>query len=153
MSKKSIALLFLLIISPIIVYFLWPTDEARIRKLVKEGARAVEEEDIDTVMSKVSFGYRDDSGLNYMLLKKTLQREFNALSDIEVEYEALKIEVKEDKATARMEVRVIASMGEERGYIFGDLKEPMHIRLDLEKSPVKKWLVIGSGGQGSPFFE
>ena len=42
MSKKSAILTFLLIISPVLIYFLWPSDESRIKKLVKEGATAVE---------------------------------------------------------------------------------------------------------------
>ena len=70
MSKKSIILIFILILSPIIIYFLWPSDESRIKKLIKEGAAAVEKEEIDNVMSKVSFNYQDDRGMTYILIKK-----------------------------------------------------------------------------------
>ena len=70
MSKKSAILTFLLIISPVLIYFLWPSDESRIKKLVKEGATAVEKEEIDNVMAKVSFNYQDEKGFNYILIKK-----------------------------------------------------------------------------------
>ena len=70
MSKKSIILIFILILSPVLIYFLWPSDESRIKKLIKEGVAAVEKEEVDNVMSKVSFNYQDDRGMTYILIKK-----------------------------------------------------------------------------------
>jgi hypothetical protein len=63
MSKKTVMSLAVLILSPLIIYFLWPSDESRIKKLFREGAKAIELEKIDDVMSKVSFNYTDDHGL------------------------------------------------------------------------------------------
>ncbi len=145
MSKKSIILLFLLILAPIIIYLLWPTDESRIKKLVKEGAQAVEKEEIDKVMSKVSFSYQDEHGLTYMFIKKILTEQFKAMSDIKIEYENLKIEVKENAATASFDLRVIATSGNQTGYIIGDIKTPAHIKLTLEKERAK-WLVTKTEG-------
>lgn len=144
MSRKSIALVFFLIASPALVYLLWPSDEARIRKLVRKGALAVEKEDLEAVMSLVSFAYQDEHGLGYMLLKEVLKRHFGMYSDIEVEYEGLMVEVEGGRAEAEMRVRVLASEGGMRGYIFGDLKEPLRLGLELEKSPAKKWLVTSA---------
>jgi hypothetical protein len=147
MSRKSTAALFLLIISPIIIYLVWPSDEARIKKLVKETSAAVEKEDVAGVMSAISFNYRDKYGMSYLLLKKAFEREFRVLSDIEVEYEDLRIEVEDKRATASMDVRVIASISVGRGYVYGDLKEPLRLKLDLEKEGgMKKWKVTGATG-------
>ena len=63
MSRKTIVSLGLLILSPVIVYLLWPSDEAKIKKLFRDGAKAREQEKIDDVMSKVSFNYTDGRGL------------------------------------------------------------------------------------------
>jgi hypothetical protein len=93
LSKKYIALLFLLIIAPVILYLLWPSDESRIKKLFKEGSRAIEKEDLDGVMSKVSFNYRDESGLTYLYMKESIKSVFKQMSDIKVEYENLNIKV------------------------------------------------------------
>lgn len=152
MSRKSLALLIALIVAPAVFYLLWPTDEARIRKLIKEGASAVENEDLEKVMSKVSFGYRDEYGLSYMLLKETLKRHFEMYSDIEVQYEAPRIEVKGEAASASLDVRVIASEGGMRGYVFGDLDRPMSVGLGLEKDPAGRWLV-GSATLSEPPIE
>ncbi len=148
MSKKSIALLFLLIITPIIFYFLWPSDESRIKKLFKEGSRAIEKEDLDGVMSKVSFTYRDESGLTYLYMKQLMKSVFQHMNDIKVEYENLKINVNNKTATVEMDIRVIATIGNETGYIFGDLPKPVHLKVTLEKERTK-WLVAKT--EGLPF--
>ena len=145
MSKKSIILIFILILSPVLIYFLWPSDESRIKKLIKEGAAAVEKEEIDNVMSKVSFNYQDDRGMTYILIKKILTEQFKSLSGIKIEYENLKIEVKEKLANAEFDLRVIATIGNQTGYIIGDLKTPARIKLFLEKERVS-WLVTKTEG-------
>jgi len=145
MSRKSIIFLFLLILAPVIIYFLWPSDESRIKKLIKEGAQAIEKKEVDNVMSKVSFTYQDDYGLSYALLKKVLEDQFRVMSDIKVEDENLKIDVKENSASAELDVRVIATMGNQTGYIIGDIKKPEHLKFTLEKERVK-WLVTKTEG-------
>ena len=148
MSKKSLAFLFLLILTPIILYLLWPSDESRIKKLFKEGSSAIEKEDLDTVMSKVSFNYSDEYGLTYLYLKESMKSVFKQMSDIKVEYENLEIKVNDKVATADMDVRIIATIGNDTGYIFGDLPKPIHLKFTLEKERTK-WLVTKT--EGLPF--
>lgn len=145
MSKKSVILIFLLIISSALIYFLWPSDESRIKKLIKEGAAAVEKEEVDNVMSKVSFNYQDNHGFTYILLKRVFEEQFKRMSGIKVEYENLKIEVKDKSASASFDLRVIATIGNQTGYIIGDLKTPARIKLFLEKERVS-WLVTKAEG-------
>ena len=145
MRKKGTASLLLFSVSILAAYLLWPSDESRIRKLFKEGARAVESGDLEGVMAKVSFNYRDEYGMTYLSLKEMLKREFQGLSDISIEYGDLKIQVREDAATAEMDVRVIATSGNETGYIAGDIKTPLHLRFTLGKERTK-WQIIGTEG-------
>lgn len=140
MSKKSIALYLLLILIPIIIYLLWPSDENRIRKLFKEGSQAIEREDLNGVMSKVSFNYRDEYGLTYLYIKESMKSTFQQMSNIKIEYENLKIRVDNKNATAELDVMILATIGNETGYIFGDLAKPTHLRFLLEKERTK-WLV------------
>lgn len=148
MSKKTIALLFLFILTPIILYLLWPSDESRIKKLFNEGSRAIEKEDLDAVMSKVSFNYSDEYGLTYLYLKESMKSVFKQMSDIKIEYENLNIKVNEKTATADMDVRIIATIGNDTGYIFGDLPKPVLLKFTLEKERTK-WLVTKT--EGLPF--
>ncbi len=148
MSKKSIALLFVLIVSPMIIYVLWPTEEARIKKLVRQAAHAIETEDIEEVMSKVSFNYQDEYGLSYLLVKKGLEQHFQRYSSLDVDYENLKIEIAEgsEESTASMDLRVVASAGQQMGYVLGG-DGPARFELRLKKEgPLKKWQVVEASG-------
>jgi hypothetical protein len=144
MSKKSIAVLILLIISPIVIYLLWPTEEGRIRKLIKNGAKAVEAKKVDDVMSKISYTYTDQYAINYLVIKEALQREFQRINTISIEYDITEVEVKkkgeEKTASAKVDVRVIITAGKEAGYVVGDAAKPAHLRLSLEKGPTG-WLI------------
>lgn len=145
MSKKNIALLFFIIIIPLILYLLWPSDEKRIKKLFREGSEAIEKEHIDDVMSKVSYNYRDEYGLTYLLIKENIKSSFQRMKDIKIEYENTTIEVNDGKATAEMDVRIIATIGNETGYVLGDLPNPAHLVFSLEKEKTK-WLIIKTQG-------
>jgi hypothetical protein len=148
MSKKTIALLFILIVTPLIIYLLWPSDESRIKNLFKEGSQAIEKEDLETVMSKVSFNYRDEYGFTYLYLKELMKTLFKQRDDIKIEYENIEINVNDKTATADMDVLILAKMGNNTGYILGDLSEPAHLTFTLEKERTK-WLVIKT--EGLPF--
>ena len=145
MSRKTIISLALLILSPIIIYFLWPSDESRIKKLFREGATAIEQEKIDDVMSKVSFNYTDQQGLAYITIKGGLSRIFRRMSGIKIGYEIKNISIKGAAATAELELRVIASYGKGTGYVVGDAAAPAHMKFFLEKERTS-WLVNSTEG-------
>ncbi|MEK6673154.1 MAG: hypothetical protein AABY42_06715 [Nitrospirota bacterium] len=146
MTVKKLHIFLLLLTAVIITAFLlWPSDESRIKKLFKEGSSAVEAEDIEKVLSKVAFSYHDDNGMTYLYIKDALKRQFDALADIDVEHEKLRITVSEKTAFAEMDVRVIATLGSETGYIIGDIKKPLHLKFTLEKERTK-WLIVKSEG-------
>jgi hypothetical protein len=148
MSRKTIIIIFILFLSPVIIYFLWPSDERRIRKLFSEGSQAIEKEDIDAVMSKVSYNYTDEYGFNYLYIKESLKRVFQQMDDIKIEYENLDITVSDRTAKAEMDLRVVATIGTETGYILGDLPNPGRLIFTLEKERTK-WMVTKT--EGMPF--
>ena len=148
MSKKTIIFLFILILAPVIIYLLWPSDEARIKKMLKEGMSAVEQEDLENVMSKISFNYRDEYGLTYIYIKEYMKNIFRQMDEINVEYENLQIKVYENTASVAMDVRVVAQIGTDTGYVFGDYPNPEQLTLTLQKERTK-WYVIKT--EGLPF--
>lgn len=145
MSRKTTICLVILIISPVIIYFLWPSDESRIRKLFREGAKAVEQEKIDEVLAKVSFNYTDEHGLSYLFIKEGITKLFQNMDNIKVEYEITRIEVKEKAAIAELNLRVLATRGNDTGYIAGDLSKPFPMKFFLEKERTT-WLVTKTEG-------
>lgn len=153
MGRKSYILLLLIVVLPVAAYLLIPSDEARIKKLIRTSAEAAETEDLDKLMSAVDYNYTDNHGLSYIYLKKILEQEFVRVSGIDVEYENLVVRVEGEKARADMDLRVIASIGEERGYYLGDLKNPLELKVELEKGPTGKWAVLRASYEtgGGPF--
>ena len=145
MSKKTVISLVILVLSPLIIYFLWPSDENRIKKVFREGAHAIEQEKIDDVMSRVSFNYTDDHGLAYITIKEGMGRVFQQMSGIKIDYEIKNITIKDKTATADLDIRVIAGDGQDTGYAVGDAAEPAHMKFFLEKERAK-WLVNRTEG-------
>ena len=113
--------------------------------MISQGAEAIEKKDIDAVMSKVSYNYRDDYGFTYLYIKESMQSVFQRLKDIKVEQENLKITIQDKIAEADMDVRIIATIGNETGYVLGDMPKPVHLKLTLEKEKTK-WLVTKTDG-------
>jgi hypothetical protein len=145
LSRKSFILLFTLFALSVILYFLWPSDESKIRKLFKEGSQAIEKEDLDAMMSKVSFNYRDENGMTYLYIKKLMKSVFRQMGDIKIEYENLEIKINDKNATADTDLRIVATVRNNTGYIMGDLAKPAHLRFILEKER-GKWLVAKTEG-------
>lgn len=145
MNRKW-AIAVLLVLGLIIAgYLLWPTDENRIRKLIGEGAKATEAADVDGIMAKISFNYRDDYGTTYLTVRELLKRELPRLSNISVEHENLRIRVSENTALAELDVRIVATSGSETGYILGDIRNPLSLKLTLDKERTK-WLIVKAEG-------
>jgi hypothetical protein len=147
-KKKSLLILHIFFALVFLTYLLWPTDESRIKKLFKEGAEAIEREDLDAVMSKVSFNYRDDYGMTFFSMKESMQSVFKRLSDIKIARENLTIKINDKTATGDLDVRIVATVENKSGYVMGDLRKPVHLRFTLEKEKLK-WLVTKT--EGLPF--
>jgi hypothetical protein len=144
-KKKSLLIFHILFALVFLTYLLWPTDESRIKKLFKEGAEAIEREDLDTVMSKVSFNYRDDYGQTFLSIKESMRSIFKQMSDIKITRENLAIKINDKTATGDLDVRIIATIGNNTGYVMGDLRKPVHLRFTLEKEKMK-WLITKTEG-------
>ncbi len=145
MNRKKIIVFGLAALSLAIIYFSWPTDESRIKKVFRDGAKAVEERKPEELMAKISFNYSDDHGLSYLLLKKNIEKILPELSNITVEYEIETLEIKGDGATAAVDVKVIATHGNDTGYFIGDAAHPEHITFLLQKERTR-WLIAGTRG-------
>ncbi|GAB4484249.1 MAG: hypothetical protein OHK006_08050 [Thermodesulfovibrionales bacterium] len=145
MSKKTLALLACLILAPLVVYFLWPSDESRIRALFREGSRAIEQEKIDDVMSKVALTYSDEYGLTYLYIREGMERVFQRLDAIQIEYEITSLAISDTTATAELDVRVIATAGSDTGYAVGEAARPVKMRFFLEKER-GSWRVAKTAG-------
>ena len=124
---------------------LYPSDEDCIRNIIAEIDAAIVDEDIDRIMEPISFNYMDNYGNSYLGLKKKLESVFRNLDIIDIERTIKNISINYTLAEFELSVRVLASMGEEKGYIFGNAVTPQAITIVLEKS-ADKWLIIRAEG-------
>ena len=144
--RRYISLFGLLFICAVAIYLFYPTDEKRIREVINNCEEAIVSEDIDELMKLLSYNYMDDYGNSYLQIKGKMQTVFRRLNEIEVERDIVKISIAEDHAEAELSVRVIASEGEDRGYIIGNAGTADRIKVFFEKSPYK-WLITKVEGQ------
>ena len=143
---KQAVVILLLIVAPVAIYFLWPSDEARIRKLISAEVSAFEAKDMEAFLSGISFSYRDDRGVSYVLIKRVMEERLKRYSDINISYSDMLIEVREDEtATAVMDLRVTARDSEEtRRYVLGGPDAPAVINLTLKKEGAGSWKIRSS---------
>ncbi len=133
------------------IWFFIPTDKSRIRKLIGSGSAAIEQEDLESVMSRVSYNYRDDYGMTYLYLKESLKRFFKRYNNINIHYSNLHIQVNGHVATAGLDVRVLVGEGKDRGYIAGNTSGALHIVFSLEKEKFR-WQIVKTEGVPTNYF-
>ncbi len=145
---KQAVVILLLIVAPVAIYFLWPSDEARIRKLISAEVSAFEAKDMEAFLSGISFSYRDDRGVSYVLIKRVMEERLKRYDDIKISYSDMLIEVREDEtATAVMDLSVTAR-GQDAdstlGYVLGGPDAPAVINLTLKKEGAGSWKIRSS---------
>ncbi len=153
--RRRYIFLLVLFLCLILIFVIYPTDEKQIKKIINAGEKAVKAEDLAGVMKHISYNYMDDHGNSYLQLKNTLQTVFKYVDDIEVEKDIIEILVEKNSAEVVLSVSVLASEGEDRGYIIGDAVRAETVKVFFEKSP-HKWLITRveglfskvHGGQG-----
>jgi hypothetical protein len=80
LGRGRIVLLLVAAFTACAVYLFFPTDESRIKKLFREGAKAFESRDLNRLMSAVSFNYRDEYGMTYLSIREFMKSELVAFS-------------------------------------------------------------------------
>lgn len=141
LSNKALLVLILAGTFMLAGYLFLSSDERRIKKLFREEIKSFEAENLDALMSGVSYNYQDEYGFNYLYLKEFFKKFFSLYSDLRVEYENLKVDISDNKARVEMSIRIIGTSGEDTGYIAGDIKTPLHFIFNLEKKRFK-WFIL-----------
>lgn len=106
----------------LIVYMLFsslfPNDRNAISKLVEKGRVAIEQEDLETLMSIIDLGYKDELGLTYLAWKNLYAQAFEKYENIRIRIIEERTSVDDDgqKATvtisARGEATLASTMGD-----------------------------------------
>ena len=145
----GIIILMIIVIAAIIVKFFLVSEKSRILKVINEGRAAVEAEDVEKSMSHVSLQYSDDYGIKYLIVKRILIDVFKEFDGFKVLLDNIEIEVKEDKAVASFDLRIIVTLHNQPGYLVGSTDSPAKIKVYFVKERLK-WQVIKVSGIRMP---
>jgi hypothetical protein len=145
----GIVILIIIIIAAIVIKFLLVSEKSRILKIINEGRAAVEAEDVEKCMSHISLQYSDDYGLKYLIVKRILTDVFKEFDGFKVLLDNIEIEVKEDKAVASFDLRIIVTLHNQPGYLVGSTDSPAKIKVYFVKERLK-WQVIKVSGIRMP---
>ena len=124
-----VAVVYLVFVRPLLI-----SDEARIRKGVKEGGRAIEGKELEKCLRHVSLHYKDEYGLTYLRVKGLLIRIFQEFDAFEIDLENLRITVLDKRtAFATFDLKVKVSYTGQRAYLLGSGDFPNRIKMSFAK--------------------
>ena len=141
MDRNRLLLLMVILIAASLVVIYYPSEKKRVKKVIHRCIESVLHEDVDHLMEPVSFNYRDDFGGSYAGLRKRAELIFNRFDDFDMTADIMNVTVEGKQAEAVLKVSIIASEGNERGYLVGDAGGNEDIKVFFEKSPYE-WKVI-----------
>ncbi|MBI5180190.1 MAG: hypothetical protein HZA05_02155 [Nitrospirae bacterium] len=145
----GIIILIIIVIAAAIIKFILVSEKTRILKIINEGRAAIEAEDVEKCMSYVSLQYSDDYGLKYLIVKRILIDVFKEFDGFKVLLDNIEIEVKEDKAVAAFDLRIIVTLHNQPGYFVGSTESPAKIKVYFIKERLK-WQVVKVSGIRMP---
>ena len=130
-------LIYFVFVRPLLI-----SDEARIRKGVKEGVEAIEAEDLQKCLRHVSIHYKDEYGLTYLSVTGLLIRIFQEFDAFEIKLENLRITLLDKgTASATFNLKVTVSYRGQRAYLLGSGDLSNRIKMSYAKEG-GRWKVI-----------
>jgi hypothetical protein len=145
-TRRELILGLLVVALALLVWYLVPSEEDRIRKRLEEAARALEQEDARGVMSVIDVEHFTDpiGAYDPVAMEDGLGEAFRMFDNIEVVMEKPRIRIEEDKRHALITLRfVITGIYEGQfGFIVGTTQETALARFIMEKSPEAGWRVV-----------
>ena len=109
------AFIYLVFVRPLLI-----SEEARIRKGVREGIQAIEAKDLGKCLRHVSLHYKDEYGLTYVGVKGLLTQIFQEFDAFKIDLRDLRITLL-DKGVASVtfDLKVKVSYGGQKAYLLG----------------------------------
>ena len=139
----------ILIIAVVILALAWfffsggETDDEYFNSYFNEMVNAGEEKNLDKFMDNFSLHYKDDYGLNYVVVKNV----FEKYDQIEGDFSGLSSSLSKDEdgretVVVNMDASATANNGGIRKGILGLDNSPENITIYLEKSTLGSWQIV-----------
>jgi hypothetical protein len=123
------ALIYLLFVKPLFI-----SEEARIKRCVKEGVQAIEAKDLRKCLRHVSLHYKDEYGLTYMGVKGLLTRIFQEFDAFEIDLRNVRITLLDkEAASVTFDLRIKVSYRGQMGFLLGSGDFSNQIKMSFVK--------------------
>ena len=130
------ALIYLLFVKPLLI-----SEEARIKRGVREGVQAIEAKDLGECLRHVSLHYKDEYGLTYMGVKGLLTRIFQEFDAFEIDLRNVRITfLDKEAASVTFGLKVKVSYGGQKAYLLGSGDFWNRIKMSFVKEG-RRWKV------------
>lgn len=144
LGPRNIAIA-LFIVAVVLAWYLWDSPDRAIRRLLADSEAAVEAEDVTRTMSHVSRKYLDDNGLNYLAVRRAVSWAFNRFDGFDVRLRDVRVDVDDDRATARGQLQVLVREQGDNAYLIAEPGAPDLVTVTLTKERLS-WKVISVNG-------
>ena len=141
MKKTGLLVIIVLLLAGIILFYSGILDKWRVRGIIKGIEKAMEQEDAEKIMSGISLKYADDYGFDYPMAKRMLSDLFKDFEKFDVTIKNPVIQIKDDTAIVKLDVRVAVDWNGNPSYIVGTNRSAAHIRAFLAKEFLS-WKVV-----------
>ncbi len=122
-------LIYLVFVRPLLI-----SEEARIRRGIKEGVGAIEAKDLGKCLRHVSLHYKDEYGLTYLGVKQLLSKIFQEFEAFEIDLKNLQITLLDKgTASAAFDLKVKVNYGGQRAYLIGSGDDSNRIEMSFIK--------------------
>jgi len=142
-----------IIIAAVLVYFFFPSgdDPSEIEAVVKKTIAAGKKKDLDGVMDSFSRRYKDEYGMNYVVVKKIMKNVFSKYDSFDGDFFDLtasigKSEDGEKQAVANFNIYISGSKSEIPVAILGTANSPENITVTFRKSKLGGWKIVSVEG-------
>ena len=130
------ALIYLLFVRPLFI-----SEEARIKRCIREGVQAIEAKDLGKCLRHVSFHYKDEYGLTYMSVKGLLTRIFLEFDAFEIDLRNVRIALLDkEAASVTFNLKIKGSYKGQMGFLLGSGDSSNQIKMSFVKEG-RRWKV------------
>jgi hypothetical protein len=133
MIKKAAIGLVLIIVLYVGGSYFFGSEESKIRDIIEDAARAVNNENVGDLFSDVTLEYQDASGIKYLPARYIMTNFFNQTDNINLRVEIANVSINGKESSAELNMILTGSKGGNSYHILGEPENPTIIVLKLIK--------------------
>ncbi|MBN2134766.1 MAG: hypothetical protein JW737_03465 [Acidobacteria bacterium] len=133
MIKKAAIGLVVIIVLYVGGSYFFGSEESKIRDIIEDATRAVNNESVGDLFSDVALEFQDASGIKYLPARYIMTNFFNQTDNVNLRVEIASVNINGKESTAELNLILSGSKGGNSYHILGEPDNPTIIVLRLKK--------------------